>query len=125
MEEKPEHAEKRVMMELMELGRAWQEVATMAGVRTSRSTASRWFQQYRTRGEAALQDGRRGHISKMRKPIQAWLETRCGREPSLPSTSLQKELNAHFGVLVSITHLNRIRPAHGLERQPPRVEKKR
>jgi transposase len=71
MEEKPEHAAKRRMMELMQLGRPWQEAATMAGVHTSRSTASRWFQQYRTRGEAALQDGRHGHISKMRKPIQA------------------------------------------------------
>ncbi len=125
MEEKPEHAAKRRMMELMQLGRPWQEAATMAGVHTSRSTASRWFQQYRTRGEAALQDGRHGHISKMRKPIQAWLETRCCREPSLPSSSLQKELNAHFGVLVSITHLNRIRAAHGLERQPARMEKNR
>ena len=124
MEEKPEQAAKRRMMELMQLGHPWQEAATMAGVQTSRSTAYRWFQQYRTRGEAALQDGRHGHIAKMRKPIQAWLEARCREEPGLPSSSLQKELNTHFAVLVSITHLNRIRAAHGLERQPARMGKK-
>jgi transposase len=124
MEEKPEQAAKRRMMELMHLGRPWQEAATMAGVQTSRSTAYRWLQQYRTRGEAALQDGRHGHIAKMHQPIQAWLEARCREEPSLPSSSLQRELNAHFAVLVSITHLNRIRAAHGLERQPARMGKK-
>ncbi|SRR5690242_17503005 len=124
MEENPEQAAKRRMMELMQLGRPWQEAATMAGVQTSRSTAYRWLQQYRTRGEAALQDGRHGHLAKMRKPIQAWLEARCREEPSLPSSSLQKELNAHFAVLVSITHLNRIRAAHGLARQPARMGKK-
>src|SRR5260370_38729558 len=107
MEEKPEHAAKRRMMELMQLGRPWQEAATMAGGHTSRSTASRWFQQDRTRGEAALQDGRHGHISKMRKPTQAWLETRCCREPTLPSSSLQKQRNAHSRCLARTTHHNR------------------
>lgn len=34
MEEKPEHAAKWRMMELMQLGRPWQEAATMAGVHT-------------------------------------------------------------------------------------------
>jgi hypothetical protein len=60
----------------------------------------------------------------MHKPIREWLEARCREEPSLPSSSLQKELNAHFGVLVSITHLNRMRAAQSLERQPARMEKK-
>jgi hypothetical protein len=51
------------------------------------------------------------------------LEARYRPEPNLPISSLQKELNAHFGVLVSITPLNRFRAAQGLERQPARMEK--
>ena len=115
---------KKQMMVLMQEGYPWQEAANRAGIQTSRSSAYRWFQQFRTQGEAALHDGRHGHIAKMRKPIQEWLEARCRQEPGLPSSSLQKELHAHFGVLVSITHLNRIRAAQGLERQPARMEKK-
>lgn len=71
-----------------------------------------------------MHDGRHGHIAKMQKPIREWLEARCREEPSLPSSSLRKELNAHFDVLVSITHLNRIRAVHGLERRPARMGKK-
>jgi transposase len=115
---------KKQMMELMQEGYPWQEAASRAGIHTSRSTAYRWFRQFRTQGEMALHDERHGHTVKMHQPIRAWLEARCREEPSLPSSSLQKELQAHFDVLVSITHLNRIRAAHGLERQPARMGKK-
>ena len=124
VEDEPRQRAKKQMMVLMQEGSPWQEAASRAGIRISRSTAYRWFQQFRTQGEAGLHDGRHGHIAKMRKPIQEWLEARCRQEPSLPSSSLQKELNTHFAVLVSITHLNRIRAAHGLERQLARMEKK-
>ncbi|HEX6556045.1 MAG TPA: helix-turn-helix domain-containing protein [Ktedonobacteraceae bacterium] len=124
MESEQRQAAKKQMMVLMQEGYPWQEAASRAGIRISRSSAYRWFQQFRIQGEAALHDGRRGHIAKMHKPIQEWLEARCRQEPGLPSSSLQKELHAHFGVLVSITHLNRIRAAQGLERQPARMEKK-
>jgi transposase len=124
MKDEQRFAAKKQMMVLMQAGHPWQEAARIAGVRTSRSTAYRWFQQFRTQGEATLRDGRHGHIAKMRKPIQEWLQARCCQEPSLPSSSLQKELNTHCGVLVSITHLNRIRAAQGLIRQPARMGKK-
>ncbi len=124
MKDEQRQAAKKRMLALMQEGYSWQEAARLSGIQTSRSTAYRWFQQFRTQGEAVLHDGRHGHIAKMHKPIREWLEARCREEPGLPSSSLQKELNAHFGVLVSITHLNRIRAAHGLERQPARMEKK-
>jgi transposase len=124
MEGEQRQAAKKQMMILMQEGHPWQEAASHAGIRISRSSAYRWFHQFRTPGEAALHDGRHGHIAKMHQPIREWLETRCRKEPNLPSSSLQKELNAHLGVLVSITHLNRIRAAHGLERQPARMGKK-
>jgi len=124
VEDEPRQRAKKQLMVLMQAGQPWQEAAQMAGVQTSRSTAYRWLQQFRTRGEAALHDGRHGHIAKMHKPVQAWLEARCRQEPGLPSSSLQKELHAHFAVLVSVTHLNRIRAVQGLERQPARMGKK-
>src|SRR5436305_227830 len=111
MKDEQRQAAKKRMMALMQEGYSWQEAVRLSGIQTSRSTAYRWFQQFRTQGEAVLHDGRHGHIAKMPKPIREWLEARCREEPSLPSSSLQKELNAHFGVLVSITHLNRIRAA--------------
>jgi transposase len=124
MESEQRQAAKKQMMVLMQEGHRWQEAANRAGIQTSRSSVYRWFQQFRTQGEAALHDERHGHTAKVHQPIRAWLEARCREEPSLPSSSLQKELLAHFGVLVSITHLNRIRAAHGLERQAARREKK-
>jgi transposase len=124
MEREQRQAAKKQMMRLMQEGYRWQEAANRAGIQTSRSSAYRWFQQFRTQGEAALHDERHGHTAKMHQPIRAWLEARWREEPGLPSSALQKELQAHFGVLVSITHLNRIRAAHGLERQPARMGKK-
>jgi transposase len=124
MEDEQRQRAKKQMMVLMQEGYRGQEAASRVGVRVSRSAAYRWFQQFRTQGEAALHDGRHGHTAKMHQPIREWLEARCREEPGLPSSSFQKELNAHFGVLVSITHLNRIRAAHGLGRQPARMGKK-
>jgi transposase len=124
MDDEQRRKAKKQVIDLMQAGHSWQEATTLAEVQISRSTAYRWFHQFRTQGEAALHDGRHGHIAKMHQSIRDWLEAKCREEPSLPSSSLQKELNAHFGMLVSITHLNRIRVAHGLERQPARMEKK-
>jgi transposase len=124
MNDERRQAAKKRMVTLMQEGRPWREAARLSGIQTSRSTAYRWFHQFRIRGEVALYDGRHGHIAKMHQPIREWLAARCREEPSLPSSSLQNELNAHFGVLISITHLNRIRVAHGLERQPAQMKKK-
>lgn len=123
MNDERRQAAKKRMVTLMQEGRSWREAATLTGIQTSRSTAYRWFQQFRIQGEVDLYDGRHGHIAKMHQPIREWLAARCREEPGLPSSSLQNELNAHFGVLVSITHLNRIRVVHGLERQPAQMKK--
>jgi transposase len=82
MEREQRQVAKKQMMVLMQEGYSWQEAASRAGIRISRSTVYRWFQQFRIRGEAALHDGRHGHPAKMHKPIQAWLEARCRGHPS-------------------------------------------
>ena|SRR5712692_1397073 len=116
MEAKQRQEAKREMMVLMHEGTGWQEAARRADVHISRSTAYRWFQAYRTQGEAALQDGRHGHPAKVREPVLQWLEGHCRSAPRTSSAQLQNKLQEHLGVKISITHLNRIRAAHGLSR---------
>jgi transposase len=65
MEAEQRRAAKQQMVALMQAGVPWQEAATTAGIQTSRATASRWRQEVRTLGEAALQDGRHGHPTKV------------------------------------------------------------
>jgi hypothetical protein len=74
----------------MQEGSSWQEAARLSGIQTSRFSAYRWFQQFRTQAEAALHDGRHGHIAKMHKPIRAWLEARC-RKAAKPAKLLSSE----------------------------------
>src|SRR5213080_1593783 len=101
------------MLELMEAGVSWQEAATTAEVQTSRATAYRWRQEARTRGEAALQDGRQGHPAKVLPPVLHWLESRCQATSRVASSQLQRELQEQLGVRLSISHLNAIRATHG------------
>lgn len=115
---------KRQMMELMQAGQPWQEAARMAGVQTSRSTAYRWFQAYRIRGETALQDGRHGHPAKVLPAVLNWLELRCQATSLVASSQLRKELQEQLGVHLSISHLNAVRAAHGWGNAANQVEKK-
>src|SRR2546425_10404284 len=113
MEHEQRRAAKQQMLALMEAGVSWQEAAPTAGVQTSRATAYRWKQEARTRGEAALQDGRQGHPAKVLPPILHWLESRCQATSLVASSQVQKELQEQLGVRISISHLNAVRAAHG------------
>jgi transposase len=113
MDKEQQYAAKRQMMELMQAGPPWQQAAHKAGVQTSRSTAYRWWQAYRRQGDPALLDGRHGHPYKAREPVLNFLESRCSQAPQTKSSIIQKELHEQFGLMVSITHLNRLRSAHG------------
>lgn len=122
MEEK--QAAKKHMMERMQAGHHWQEAATRAGVQTSRSTAYRWWQAYRIQGEKTVQDGRDGHPAKARDPVLAWLESTDGQAPQTSSRVVQVRLEEQFGCRISITHLTRLRAAHG-RIQPAKREGKK
>ncbi len=113
MEQEQRQAAKRQMLELMQAGQPWQDAAAAAGIQVSRSTAYRWQQEVRTRGEVALQDGRHGHPAKVLPRVLQWLELRCQATPQIPSSELQRELQEQLGVLISISHLNAVRAMHG------------
>lgn len=117
MGDEQRQAAKVQMMALMQAGHPWQEAANKAGLHPSRSTAYRWFQHFQACGEAALQDGRHGHVHKVYDPVLQWLRATCHAAPHVSSARLQHELHEQMGVQVSITHLNRLRAAHGLTRQ--------
>jgi transposase len=113
MEQEQRQAAKQQMLALMQAGQSWQAAAAAAGIQVSRSTAYRWRQEARTRGEAALQDGRQGHPAKVLPPVLHWLELRCQVTSLVASSQLQKELQEQLGVRISISHLNAIRAAYG------------
>jgi transposase len=124
MNKEETQAAKKQMMELMQAGHHWKDAAAVAGVQTSRSTAYRWWQAYRSQGEKVLQDGRHGHPAKAREPVLAWLESTDRQAPQASSRVLQTQLEERFGFRISITHLNRLRAAHGRVGPAWREEKK-
>src|SRR5215471_12656235 len=113
MEQEQRQTAKRQMLELMQAGQPWRATATAAGIQVSRATAYRWQQEVRTRGEAALQDGRHGHPAKVLPRVLHWLESRCQAIPQIPSSELQRDLQEQLGVRLSISHLNAVRARHG------------
>jgi len=113
MEQEQRQAAKRQLLALMQAGQPWRAAAEAADIQVSRSTAYRWQQEVRTRGEAALQDGRHGHPAKVLPRVLHWLESRCQATPQIPSSELQRDLQEQLGVLLSISHLNAVRAMHG------------
>src|SRR5438132_493175 len=124
MEQEQRRAAKQQMLELMEAGVSWQEAATTAGVQTSRASAYRWRQEARTRGEAALQDGRHGHPAKVLPPVLHWLQLRCQATSLVASSQLQAELQEQLGVRLSFSHLHAGRAAHGWSNAASQAGKK-
>ncbi len=124
MEQEQRQAAKRQMLALMQAGQPWQAATAAVGIQVSRSTAYRWQQQVRMRGEAALQEERHGHPAKVLPSVLHWLESRCQATSQVPSSHLQRELQEQLGVRISISHLNAVRAAHGWSNAASRAGKK-
>ena len=124
MEQEQRQAAKRQMLEFMQAGQPWQAAAAAAGIQVSRSTAYRWQQEVRTRGEGALSDGRQGHPAKVLPLVLHWLESRLQATSLVPSSQLQRELQEQLGVRISISHLNAVRASHGWSNIASRAGKK-
>src|SRR5260221_4991949 len=103
MKKEQKQSAKRQMMELMQAGYHWKEAATVAGMQTSRSSAYRWWQAYRSHGEEALQDGRHGHPTKASEAVLVWLESTEKQAPQISTRMVQGQLSERFGFLISIT----------------------
>src|SRR5260370_14535101 len=81
MKDEQRSAAKKQMMVLMQAGQPWQEAARIAGVQTSRSTAYRWFQQFRTQGEAGVPGEGDAAPAQMAQPHHAGVVTQRPAPP--------------------------------------------
>jgi len=102
-------------------GLPWREAAEAAGLPTGRTTAYRLRRDVRLRGDAALDEGRHGHASKLREPVRRWVEAYCRGAPSVSGPTVQAALRERFGLDVSVRHLNRVRAALGVSKVSPRT----
>jgi transposase len=87
---------------------------TRAAIPLHRTTIYRFRRRVQANPVAALEDGRHGHPIKLRGEVRDWLVGFCQETPRTPSHSVQAALLERFGLLVSISQLNRFRAAHGL-----------
>lgn len=117
MDRQARHAAKTQMVALMQAGQSWQEAAGQAGVQTSRTAAYQLLQRVRTEGTAALEDQRHGHPTKLRQSVRDWLVMFCRAAPACTGRAVQTALLVRFGLVVSISQINRLRAALGVRRQ--------
>jgi transposase len=102
-------------------GLSWRDAAARLGIQTSRTTAQRLYRRWQHDGDRILDDRRHGHPSKLHEPMRQWLVAFCHQTPETPGRVLQAELQARFGVTLSVGYLNRVRAALGVRYvRPPK-----
>jgi len=108
----------------MEQGLPWYEAVKRAWLGISQSTAYRLCQRMRQGGEQALHEGRHGHPIKLRGEVRQWLEQTCQQALHTPSHEIQARLAQRFGLLVSVSQINRVRATLGVSNPPQSAKKK-
>src|SRR5881396_3426099 len=116
MKDRPDRAARLQLIESMFAGQSWRAAAAQSQLKISRSTAYRLLQLARDEEKAAkaFLDDRHGHPYKLTEPVQAWLVEVCTRDPQIPSSRIQAELQTSFGIAVSVGHINHVRAQHGV-----------
>jgi transposase len=116
MKDHPERKGRLQLIEAMFAGHSWQEALTLSQLHVSRATAYRLRQLARDeeKAERAFLDDRHGHPYKLTAPVQAWISEFCTTNPQTPSSQVQRELQSRFGVVVSVSQINRIRAKLGV-----------
>jgi transposase len=117
-------AAKREMIKQIEQGVSVQQATLHSAVPMHRATVYRLLKRVQCEGENAFVDGRHGHPVKIRGAIQTFLIEQCQTQASLSSSALQRRIQEHFGLSISISQLNRVRASLKLSRQPVLREKK-
>ena len=116
MKDHPERKGRLQLIEAMFAGHSWQSAVAQSQLNVSRATAYRLRQPARDEQKAAsaFLDDRHGHPYKLTEPVQAWLSEVCTTHPQTPSSQLQRELKSRFGVVVSVSQINRLRAKLGV-----------
>ena len=112
-----QHVVKQQILAAFEHGCSVPDLLSRTAVPLHRATVYRLYQRFQSDPEAALNDGRHGHPSKLRGDVRAWLEAYCQATPDCTSRAVQAALYERFAIWVSIAHLNRVRATLGLSRR--------
>jgi transposase len=116
MKDHPERKGRLQLIEAMFAGHSWQSAVAQSPLNISRATAYRLRQLARDEQKAAsaFLDDRHGHPYKLTEPVQAWLSEFCTDHPHIASSQVQRELKSRFGVVVSVSQINRLRAKLGV-----------
>jgi transposase len=130
MKDHPERSARLHLIEHMLAGHSWQMAVAESKLNVSRATAYRLVQLARDedKAELALLDRRHGHSSKLTQAVQVWMSDLCTQHPHLASSRVQAELKTTFGVVVSVSQINRVRAKLRVTKQgrgKPSVQRKK
>ncbi len=116
MKDHPERKGRLQLIEAMFAGHSWQSAVAQSQLNVSRATAYRIRQLARDEQKAAsaFLDDRHGHPYKLTEPVQAWISEFCTTDAQTPSSQVQRELKSRFGVVVSVSQINRLRAKLGV-----------
>jgi transposase len=116
MKDHPERKGRLQLIEAMFAGHSWQSAVAQSQLNVSRATAYRLRQLARDEQKAAsaFLDDRHGHPYKLTEPVQAWISEFCTTDAQTPSSQVQRELKSRFGVVVSVSQINRLRAKLGV-----------
>jgi transposase len=89
-----------------------------------RSTVYRLLKRVEREGEHALVERRHGHPIKRREEVLTFLLDSCQNHASAASHEVQHLVAGRIGLSVSLSQLNRVCAAHGLNRSGPATRKK-
>jgi len=119
MKDRPDRAARLQLIGRLFAGQSWQTAIAESQMSISRSTAYRLVQQARNEDKAAqvFLDDRHGHPYKLTEPVQVWINELCSDDPQMPSSRVQRELKSRFGVVVSVSQINRVRAKLGVRNQ--------
>jgi transposase len=108
------HAAKQQILADLQAGYLVPETHQRAPLPFHLTTIYRLRQRLQTDPLTAGRDGRHGHPIKLRGEARQWVLTFCRDAPQTASHVVQAALHERFGLLVSISQLNRFRAAYGI-----------
>ena len=119
MKDRSDRATRLQLIRHMFAGQSWQTAVAESQLHISRATAYRLVQQARNEDKATMPflDDRHGHPYKVTEPVQVWINEMCSENRQLPSSQVQSELKSRFGIVVSVSQINRVRAMLGVSNQ--------
>ena len=105
---------KRRAMELMDGGMSWEEANEQSGLNYSQTGFHRLYREWKNRGAEALVDHRHGHPYKATAEVRNWMTNRCEGESEVRASQLVAEMDAEFGVELTLQYVTVLRRQLGL-----------